>query len=49
MLEPMRERRREVSAKPERLREIAVEGSRRARVVAQATMERVRDAVRLRY
>jgi tryptophanyl-tRNA synthetase len=49
MLGPMRERRREVSAKPEQLREIAVEGSRRARVVAQATMERVRDAVRLRY
>jgi tryptophanyl-tRNA synthetase len=49
MLEPMRERRREVMAKPERLREIAVEGSRKARVTAEATMERVRNAVRLRY
>lgn len=49
MLEPMRERRREVMAKPERVREIAVEGSRKARVIAQATMERVRDAVKLRY
>jgi tryptophanyl-tRNA synthetase len=49
MLEPMRERRREVMARPARLREIAVEGSRRARTTAQATMERVRDAVRLRY
>ena len=48
-LEPMRERRREVMARPDRLREIAVEGSRKARAVAQATMERVRDAVKLRY
>ena len=49
MLEPMRERRRAVMARPDRIREIAVEGSRKARVIAQATMERVRDAVRLRY
>ena len=49
MLEPMRERRRAVMAKPDRIREIAVEGSRKARVIAQATMERVRDAVKLRY
>jgi tryptophanyl-tRNA synthetase len=49
MLEPMRERRREVLAKPDRLREIAMDGSRKARVIAQATMERVRDAVKLRY
>jgi tryptophanyl-tRNA synthetase len=48
-LEPMRERRREVAARPERVREIAVEGSRKARAIAQATMERVRDAVKLRY
>ena len=49
MLEPMRERRRAVMAKPDRIREIAVEGSRKARVIAQTTMERVRDAVKLRY
>jgi tryptophanyl-tRNA synthetase len=49
MLEPMRERRRQVAANPERIREIAVEGSKKARVIAQATMERVRDAVKLRY
>ncbi len=49
MLEPMRERRRAVMARPDRIREIAVEGSRKARVIAQATMERVRDAVKLRY
>ncbi|MBM3817504.1 MAG: tryptophan--tRNA ligase [Acidimicrobiia bacterium] len=49
MLEPMRERRREVMAKPDRLREMAIEGSRKARTIAHATMERVRDGVRLRY
>jgi tryptophanyl-tRNA synthetase len=48
-LEPMRERRRAVLSKPDRIREIAIEGSRKARLVAQATMERVRDAVKLRY
>ena len=48
-LEPMRERRRTVLSKPDRIREIAVEGSRKARLVAQTTMERVRDAVKLRY
>jgi tryptophanyl-tRNA synthetase len=48
-LDPMRERRREVMAKPGQLREIAIEGSRKARTIAQATMERVRDAVKLRY
>ena len=48
-LEPMRQRRLEAAARPERVREIAVEGSRKARTIAQATMERVRDAVKLRY
>ena len=48
-LEPMRERRRAVLARPNYVRDIAVEGSRKARTIAQATMERVRDAVRLRY
>ncbi len=49
MLEPMRERRKAVMARPDRLRDIAIEGSRKARVIAQATMEHVRDAVKLRY
>ena len=49
MLEPMRERRREVAAQPEQIREIVVEGSRKARQIAQFTMERVREAVKLRY
>ena len=48
-LDPMRERRRAVLARPDYVRDIAIEGSRKARTIAQATMERVRDAVRLRY
>ena len=48
-LEPLRERRRQMMAKPGAVREILVEGSKKARVIAQATMERVRDAVKLRY
>ena len=48
-LAPMRERRLEVMARPERIREILVEGSRKARGIAHQTMERVRDAVKLRY
>jgi tryptophanyl-tRNA synthetase len=49
MLDPMRERRAEVLRDPARLREILMDGSRRARVVAQETMDRVRTAVKLRY
>ncbi len=49
MLEPMRERRAEVLRDPNRLREIIMEGSARARVIAQDTMDRVRGAVKLRY
>jgi tryptophanyl-tRNA synthetase len=48
-LEPLRERRREVLAKPGAAREILIEGSRKARLIAHETMERVRDAVKLRY
>jgi tryptophanyl-tRNA synthetase len=48
-LAPMRERRREIMARPDRVREILVEGSRKARGIAHATMERVREAVKLRY
>jgi tryptophanyl-tRNA synthetase len=49
MLEPLRERRAAAASKPERVREILVEGSRKARVVAEETMERVRGAVKLKY
>ncbi len=48
-LAPMRERRREVMARPDRVREVLIEGSRTARGIAQTTMERVREAVKLRY
>jgi len=48
-LEPIRQRRAAVLAKPDRLKEILFEGSRRARTVAVETMERVRDAVKINY
>jgi tryptophanyl-tRNA synthetase len=49
VLEPMRERRQALLVRPGYVRDIAVEGSRKVRTIAQATMERVRDAVKLRY
>ena len=49
MLDPMRERRAEVLAQPTRVRDILMDGSSRARVIAQKTMKQVRDAVRLAY
>ena len=48
-LAPIRERRHEIMTRPDRVKEILVEGSRRARTIAQATMERVRGAVKLQY
>jgi tryptophanyl-tRNA synthetase len=48
-LEPMRARRADVAANPGRVREILHEGSRKARAIAQETMERVRAAVKLKY
>ena len=48
-LEPIRERRAAALERPGHLREILVDGSRKARLVAEETMERVRDAVKLRY
>jgi tryptophanyl-tRNA synthetase len=48
-LAPIRERRAALLARPERLREILFDGSKRARVVAGATMERVRDAMKISY
>jgi tryptophanyl-tRNA synthetase len=42
---PVRERRVEYEKKPKRVLEILDEGSKKARVVAQGTMERVREAV----
>jgi tryptophanyl-tRNA synthetase len=48
-LEPIRERRAAVLAKPDRLKEILFEGSKRARTVAAQTMNRVREAMRISY
>ena len=39
----------ELGARPERIHEILVEGSKRARVVADETMQRVRDAIKINY
>jgi tryptophanyl-tRNA synthetase len=49
MLDPIRERRRAALSRPGDLRDILIEGSRRARAVAQDTMARVREAVKLAY
>jgi tryptophanyl-tRNA synthetase len=48
-LEPIRERRAAVLARPGHVKEILHEGSKKARAAACETMERVRDAVKLRY
>jgi tryptophanyl-tRNA synthetase len=48
-LDPIRERRAALLAKPERLREILFDGSKRAREHAVVTMQRVRDAVKITY
>ena len=48
-LEPMRARRADILARPNTLREILAEGSRKARAIAHDTMERVRAAVKLQY
>jgi tryptophanyl-tRNA synthetase len=48
-LDPIRERRAALLAQPSTLRDILHEGSKKARGIAEETMERVRSAVRLRY
>ncbi|HVJ26912.1 MAG TPA: hypothetical protein VM493_05190, partial [Vicinamibacterales bacterium] len=48
-LDPMRTRRNELIARPDTLRDILLEGSRKAREIAQQTMERVRAAANLNY
>jgi tryptophanyl-tRNA synthetase len=48
-LEPIRERRAKLDANPGYLKDVVVEGSRRARAIAQETMARVRTAVKLKY
>ena len=49
VLDPLRERRAEVLARPGRVREILMDGSLRARRIARETMEQVREAVGLAY
>lgn len=48
MLDPIRERRAAALRHPDDLRDVVVQGSAKARAVAQDTMVRVRDAVKLR-
>ncbi|HIE91776.1 MAG TPA: tryptophan--tRNA ligase, partial [Acidobacteria bacterium] len=48
-LNPMRERRADVRSNPARVKEILMDGSSRARAIAQETMKQVRDAVKLSY
>ena len=48
-LDPLRERRADVLARPGRVREILMDGSLRARRIAQETMKQVREAVGLAY
>ena len=48
-LDPIRARRAAVLARPGEVRDILFEGSRRARRIAEETMDRVREAMNLRY
>jgi len=48
-LEPIRARRASALANPSMIRDVLHDGSRKARSIAQETMERVRGAVKLRY
>ena len=49
VLEPMRARRADLDARPDYVKDVLFEGSRKARVEAAETMARVRDAMKLQY
>ena len=49
VLEPIRERREQALARPGYIRDVLVAGSKKAQGVARQTMERVREAVKLKY
>ena len=49
MLDPIRQRREQALARPGYIREVLMEGSKKAQGVAHQTMERVREAVKLKY
>ncbi len=48
-LKPIRERRNQFASQPKLVHEIIIEGTRKGRAVAQATMAEVRDAMKLSY
>ena len=48
-LGPIRERRRAIESKPERVDEIIREGSKRAQMEARETLRLAKDAMRLKY
>lgn len=48
-LTPIRERRAAYQAQPEKVREILMDGTRKARALAQATMDEVRRAMKIAY
>jgi tryptophanyl-tRNA synthetase len=49
MLDPIRERREQALARPGYIRDVLMAGSKKAQGVAHQTMERVREAVKLKY
>jgi tryptophanyl-tRNA synthetase len=49
MLDPIRERRAAALTRSGYIREVLVEGSRKAQAIARETLERVRSAVKLKY
>ncbi len=49
MLDPIRERRAAALSRPGYIREVLVDGSRKAQTIARETLERVRSAVKLKY
>ncbi|MFB0520949.1 MAG: tryptophan--tRNA ligase, partial [Desulfatiglandales bacterium] len=46
-LEPLREKRKELEANPKLIEDIIHEGNKRARKIAQKTMEEVREVVKI--
>jgi len=49
LLDPIRDRRETALARPGYIKDVLMEGSKKARGVASHTMERVREAVKLKY
>ena len=49
LLDPIRQRRAKAIARPDDIRDILIDGSRKAHAIAGETMERVRAAVKLKY